>query len=341
MFKHVLKKSLKWAETWTLGSQPGETLCLAGKWELGTREDWYVPDPLLCFARDDKISQYSTFSTKTGIVYYDIWTLETLKCPIFKKMTHSTSPGTNSPVASSFYKEDVGNDLTGLTAEKEEAWSEELAPITAPNHFIMTSFFKCAQGRQTSKDASQKYLSGEARHWLSLWGCSVRCWLFSASSQMVTSASGIRSSTGKGGVGWKSQCFPASPHPACRRLQLGGDGVSIWLQGGPFGSLSRVLWPVNVQHILTLKSSGSWPTACLPVLSLRRAVWGNGGVGLMVSSQADGQEWSKGLWAHHPLHSISIQPLCKCHVNGRHREGSHLNRRTSLLWSGAFETQRN
>lgn len=83
-------------------------------------------------------------------------------------------------------------------------------------------------------------------------------------SLIVTSASGISNSTGR-----KKSLTP--PQQVCslfaRGLQLGCDGASIWLWGGPFGSLSRVPWPVNVQHILTLESSGSWLRSCRQALT--------------------------------------------------------------------------
>jgi hypothetical protein len=59
---------------------------------------------------------------------------------------------------------------------------------------------------------------------------------------------------------------------------------------------------VNVQHILTLKSSGSWLNSCLPRwLTGWLAGWLHGWlcrtgvVGWVISGEASGQEHSKGL----------------------------------------------
>lgn len=51
---------------------------------------------------------------------------------------------------------------------------------------------------------------------------------------------------------------------------------------------------MNVQHVLTLKSSGSWPNFCLPALPLRLAVRKQRRRADDLR-EADGREQSKGL----------------------------------------------
>lgn len=74
-------------------------------------------------------------------------------------------------------------------------------------------------------------------------------------SWWLTLTSGIYSSTRGWFFFFKRACL-------LFKRDAAGMWHSIWLWGGTFGSLSTVLWPVNVQHIWTLKSSESWHCSC-------------------------------------------------------------------------------